>query len=135
MSIVWPSLNSLLRSRPLRLDENLMSVGWRCPCLPPAGEYVAVEMIESVFGKNEMVEQIWVYGSSFESALVAVVVPNKAPLMQWAKEQVCVGDQRHVEHLRRVLVRQSSDHVCSSMRVSSRVLPSAVIQLLLAAHQ
>jgi long-subunit acyl-CoA synthetase (AMP-forming) len=54
----------------------------------PAGEYVAVEMIESILGKNEMVEQVWVYGSSFEAVLVAVVVPNKGPLMQWAKEQV-----------------------------------------------
>jgi hypothetical protein len=54
----------------------------------PAGEYVAVEYIESILGKNEMVEQIWVYGSSFESVLVAVVVPNKGPLMRWAKEQV-----------------------------------------------
>jgi long-chain acyl-CoA synthetase len=49
---------------------------------------VAVEYIESILGKNEMVEQIWVYGSSFESVLVAVVVPNKGPLMRWAKEQV-----------------------------------------------
>lgn len=47
-------------------------------------------MIESILGKNEFVEQIWVYGSSFEAVLVAVVVPNKAPLMQWAKEQVGV---------------------------------------------
>jgi len=54
-----------------------------------AGEYVAVELIESILGKNEWVEQIWVYGSSFESVLVAVVVPNKGPLMRWAKEQVC----------------------------------------------
>lgn len=59
-----------------------------CLSVCPAGEYVAVEYIESILGKNEMVEQIWVYGSSFESVLVAVVVPNKGPLMRWAKEQV-----------------------------------------------
>jgi long-chain acyl-CoA synthetase len=53
-----------------------------------AGEYVAVEFIESVLNKNELVEQIWVYGSSFESVLVAVVVPYKAPMMSWAKAQV-----------------------------------------------
>lgn len=53
--------------------------------LPCAGEYVAVEFIESVLGKNECVEQVWLYGSSFESCLVAVVVPNKGPLMAWAK--------------------------------------------------
>ena len=34
-----------------------------------------------------MVEQIWVYGNSYESFLVGVVVPNKRELMSWAKEQ------------------------------------------------
>jgi long-chain acyl-CoA synthetase len=53
-----------------------------------AGEYVAVEYIESILGKCDMVEQVWVYGSSFESVLVAVVVPNKKPLERWAREQV-----------------------------------------------
>jgi hypothetical protein len=28
--------------------------------------------------------QIWLYGSSFESCLVAVVVPDKHKLLQWA---------------------------------------------------
>lgn len=77
---------------PLVLQQSQSLRAVRCP--PPllclAGEYVAVEMIESVLGKNELVEQIWVYGSSFESVLVAVVVPNKGPLMQWAKAQVRV---------------------------------------------
>ncbi len=40
--------------------------------LPPAGEYIAVEKIEAVYKKNPLVEQIWVYGNSFESVLVAV---------------------------------------------------------------
>jgi len=35
----------------------------------------------------DVVEQIWVYGSSYESFLVAVVVPNKRELLAWAKEQ------------------------------------------------
>jgi len=61
-----------------------------CPAAYPAsGEYVAVEHLESQFGKSALVEQIWVHGSSFESVLVAVVVPNKEPLTRWAKEQVC----------------------------------------------
>ena len=40
-----------------------------------AGEYIAVEKVEAVFKKNSNLEQIWVYGNSYESALVAVVVP------------------------------------------------------------
>lgn len=58
------------------------------PSRCPAGEYVAVEFIESVLGKCEYVEQVWVYGSSYESVLVAVVVPKKHALLSWAQEQV-----------------------------------------------
>lgn len=47
-------------------------------------------MIESTLGKTAPVEQIWVYGSSYESVLVAVVVPKQPVLLSWAKEQVRV---------------------------------------------
>ena len=40
------------------------------------GEYVAVEYLEGIFSRTEAVDQIWVYGNSFESSLVAVVVPQ-----------------------------------------------------------
>lgn len=44
-----------------------------------AGEYVAAEKIEAAYKKNMLVEQIWVYGNSFESTLVAIVVPAGNP--------------------------------------------------------
>ncbi|KAK9816726.1 hypothetical protein WJX72_004272 [[Myrmecia] bisecta] len=49
------------------------------------GEYVAAEKIEGVVKSASCVDQVWVYGSSFESCLVAVVVPNEAALTAWAK--------------------------------------------------
>jgi long-chain acyl-CoA synthetase len=51
------------------------------------GEYIAVEKVEAVYKKNPLVEQIWVYGNSFESTLVAVVVPIEDRLRAGVKEQ------------------------------------------------
>jgi long-chain acyl-CoA synthetase len=56
-----------------------------------AGEYVAVEQIENVLKRSPLVEQLWVYGNSFESSLVAVVVPNEKVLQSWAIKQGLKG--------------------------------------------
>ncbi|CAL5356224.1 unnamed protein product [Camellia sinensis] len=53
------------------------------------GEYVAVENLENVYGS---VTEIWVYGNSFESFLVAVVNPNKQVFERWAEENGVPGD-------------------------------------------
>jgi long-chain acyl-CoA synthetase len=42
-----------------------------------AGEYIAVERVENTYKQCDLVEQIWIYGNSFESCLVAVVVPRE----------------------------------------------------------
>ncbi|KAL4427692.1 hypothetical protein ABPG75_001781 [Micractinium tetrahymenae] len=44
------------------------------------GEYIAVEKVEGIYKMNSAVEQIWVYGNSYESQLVAVVVPVASKL-------------------------------------------------------
>ncbi|GJP55181.1 hypothetical protein CLOM_g14159 [Closterium sp. NIES-68] len=56
------------------------------------GEYVAVENLENVFGNCSALDMVWVYGNSFEAVLVAVVVPNKASLLEWAKGAGVEGD-------------------------------------------
>jgi long-chain acyl-CoA synthetase len=48
------------------------------------GEYIAAEKIEQVYAKSPAVGQIWVYGNSFKSFLLAVVVPAAEPLAQYA---------------------------------------------------
>jgi long-chain acyl-CoA synthetase len=68
-----------------------------------------VEFLEAEFGKCELVEQIWLYGSSFEATLVAVVVPVKDKLLAWAAG--------HGE-----LQGKSFGEVCSSPQANAHVL-------------
>ncbi|XP_024534363.1 long chain acyl-CoA synthetase 4 [Selaginella moellendorffii] len=56
------------------------------------GEYVAVENLENIYGQCPTFDSIWIYGNSFESFLVAVVIPNEAALDAWAKENDVKGD-------------------------------------------
>ncbi|KAF2604548.1 hypothetical protein F2Q70_00024250 [Brassica cretica] len=50
------------------------------------GEYVALEHLESIYGQNPIVQDIWVYGDSFKSMLVAVIVPNPETVNRWAND-------------------------------------------------
>ena len=84
---------SVLRAAP-SLTFITPSLARRRPLLAPPphtpthtnSEYVAVEKVEGTFKKAEPVEQVWVYGNSFKSCLVAVVVPKKEALEAWAKD-------------------------------------------------
>ncbi|CAN6468968.1 unnamed protein product [Victoria cruziana] len=49
------------------------------------GEYIAVENLEKAYASPAIIEDIWVYGSSFQSMLVAVVVPNEEHAEKWAE--------------------------------------------------
>ncbi|CAF2567088.1 unnamed protein product [Rotaria sp. Silwood2] len=51
------------------------------------GEYVAPEKIEDVYARSRFISQIFVYGDSFESFLVAVVLLNDGYVKQWAKNE------------------------------------------------
>ncbi|XP_039823798.1 long chain acyl-CoA synthetase 2-like isoform X2 [Panicum virgatum] len=56
------------------------------------GEYVAVEVVESAYMQSPLVASVWVYGNSFESFLVAVVVPERQALEEWAATNNKAGD-------------------------------------------
>jgi len=47
------------------------------------GEYIAVEKIEMEYAKCPAVNQVWVYGNSFKTCIVAVVNPS----LSWVWEQ------------------------------------------------
>jgi long-chain acyl-CoA synthetase len=64
------------------------------------GEYIAPEKIENVVLKSRMVAQAFVYGDSFKTFVVAVIVPDEPTVMEWAKlhgvsgtfEELCKND-------------------------------------------
>ncbi|KAF8380069.1 hypothetical protein HHK36_027539 [Tetracentron sinense] len=56
------------------------------------GEYVAVENLENIYGLVSYIDSIWIYGSSFESFLIAIVNPNKQAIERWAEENGITGE-------------------------------------------
>jgi long-chain acyl-CoA synthetase len=49
------------------------------------GEYIAPEKIENLFVKSKYVSQVFIYGSSYKSNLVGIVVPEESVLFEWAQ--------------------------------------------------
>lgn len=48
------------------------------------GEYVAPEKIENIYVRSKYVAQIFVYGNSYKSSIVGIVVPEETVLLEWA---------------------------------------------------
>ncbi|GMF12282.1 unnamed protein product [Phytophthora lilii] len=55
------------------------------------GEYVAAEKIENAYSKCKYIAQLFVYGDSFQSSLVGVVVPDPEVVKVWAQERGLSG--------------------------------------------
>lgn len=56
------------------------------------GEYIAAEKLENAYGQIDLVKQIFIYGDSLQSYLVAIIVPDKDFTMKWAKRQNIEGE-------------------------------------------
>ncbi|PIN24046.1 Long-chain acyl-CoA synthetases (AMP-forming) [Handroanthus impetiginosus] len=56
------------------------------------GEYVAVENLENIYGLVPEIDSIWIYGNSFESFLVAIIIPNKQAAEKWAGQNGISGN-------------------------------------------
>ena len=50
------------------------------------GEYVASEKVEANYQRASLVGQIWVYGNSYKSFIVAMIVPDAQVLVERLKE-------------------------------------------------
>jgi len=56
-------------------------------CHHSTAEYVAPEKIENILIRSALIAQSFVHGDSFQSCLVAVIVPDEEPVLAWAKTQ------------------------------------------------
>eukprot|EP00825_Cyclidium_porcatum_P001459 TRINITY_DN10668_c0_g1_i7.p1 TRINITY_DN10668_c0_g1~~TRINITY_DN10668_c0_g1_i7.p1 ORF type:complete len:152 (+),score=44.29 TRINITY_DN10668_c0_g1_i7:247-702(+) len=54
-------------------------------------EYVAPEKIESIYSRVKGVQEIWLYGDSYQYYCIAFLVPNKPVFMEIAKEKKIEG--------------------------------------------
>jgi long-chain acyl-CoA synthetase len=51
-------------------------------------EYVSAEKIENVINQSLLIGQSFVYGDSFQTYLVAIVVPDEEPVRAWAESNI-----------------------------------------------
>jgi long-chain acyl-CoA synthetase len=58
------------------------------------GEYIAPEKIESIYSRSQFIAQIFVYGESLKSCLVAVIVPEVNTLTLWCRQNNIRGTLR-----------------------------------------
>jgi long-chain acyl-CoA synthetase len=56
------------------------------------GEYIAPEKIENIYVRSKYVAQVFVYGNSYKSNLIAIVVPEETVVNEWAAQNKVEGD-------------------------------------------
>uniref|UniRef100_A0A0M3IQE1 long-chain-fatty-acid--CoA ligase n=1 Tax=Ascaris lumbricoides TaxID=6252 RepID=A0A0M3IQE1_ASCLU len=51
------------------------------------GEYITPERIESIYLRSKLITQIFIYGESMKSSIIAIVVPNIEVLNEWSHKR------------------------------------------------
>jgi len=78
------------------------------------GEFVAVANLEAVFGATPLVRQIFVYGNSERSHLLAVIVPTAEALERFADDSAAL----------KAALRESLQRTATAAELQSYELPA-----------
>jgi len=83
------------------------------------GEYIVAELLEGIYNKNKYTTQLWIYGSSNESTLIAVGAVNHISFQNLAKSEGITGE---VEELckNQVLKQIILDEINSLAKTNNR---------------
>jgi long-chain acyl-CoA synthetase len=92
------------------------------------GEYIASEKLENAYTQIDLIKQIFVYGDSLQSFLVAVIVPDKDEVMKWAKakndestfEEVIQTDS-FKKYIEDAIQAKKKEHVFNSLEVPQKL--------------
>ncbi|CAJ0941491.1 unnamed protein product, partial [Mesorhabditis belari] len=93
------------------------------------GEYVAPEKIENVYTRVGCVQQVFVDGDSLERYLIAVVVPETKPLLEWDGrkrniQEIC-KDPKAAEFVLKELVKIGKENKLNSIEQVKHVVLEA----------
>lgn len=86
------------------------------------GEYVSPEKVEGISAKSPLVGQIFVHGTSTESALVAVVVPSEGSIEKYGGKEKAVES----EELKSEILKDL-DKVCRGEKLKGYEVPKGVV--------
>ncbi len=57
------------------------------------GVYVAPEKLENVFLSSGFIAQIFVHGDPLQACVIAVIVPHKRALFEWARDNLLISSE------------------------------------------
>jgi len=84
---------------------------------PPHGEYIALEKLESAYRNCNLVDFVLVYADQYKNECVAVAVPNRDRLTEWAKNNNIKNDSDLTQICEDPIVKA---HVLSELKTTGR---------------
>jgi long-chain acyl-CoA synthetase len=90
------------------------------------GEYVVPDKVESKIAQSLYIGQVFVYGDSLQSNLVAIIVPDKPVLDKWAADNQVTGDYKEIlkNQKTRDLIKAEITQKCKAAGLHGFEIPS-----------